>query len=87
MLSVIGKEGICSVLVEGGASLHGSLLREQLYDFANLFYSPVFAGDSGQNLASGLDVKSNKVAPRLLHPKFQELGEDMMVSGKIGYFN
>lgn len=87
VLLVIGKEGICSVLVEGGASLHGSLLREQLYDFANLFYGPVFAGDSGQNLASGLDVKSNKIAPRLLHPKFQELGEDMMVSGKIGYFN
>jgi len=87
VLSAIGKEGISSVLVEGGASLHGSLLREQLYDFAYLFYGPVFAGDSGQNLASGLDVKSNKVAPRLLHPKLQELGEDMLVSGKIGYFN
>lgn len=87
VLTVIGKEGICSVLVEGGASLHGSLLREQLYDFAYLFYGPVFAGDSGQNLASGLDVMSRKAAPKLLHPKFQELGEDMLVSGKIGYFN
>jgi diaminohydroxyphosphoribosylaminopyrimidine deaminase/5-amino-6-(5-phosphoribosylamino)uracil reductase len=87
VLAAIGNEGICSVLVEGGASLHGSLLREQLYDFAYLFYGSVFAGDSGQNLASGLDVKSNKVAPRLLHPKFQEIGGDMLVSGKIGYFN
>lgn len=87
VLSVIGKEGICSILVEGGASLHGSLLREELYDFAYLFYGPVFAGDSGQNLASGLDVKSQKVAPKVLQPKFQKLGEDMLVSGKIGYFN
>lgn len=87
VLSVIGKEGICSVLVEGGASLHGSLLREQLYDYAYLFYGPVFAGDSGQNLASGLDVKSRKVAPKVLQPKLQKLGEDMLVAGKIGYFS
>lgn len=85
VLARIGEEGICSVLVEGGASIHGSLLREQLYDFAYLFYGPVFAGDSGQSLVSGIDVKSNKVAPRLLEPNFQQLGDDMLVCGKIGY--
>ena len=86
VLSVIGKEGLCSVLVEGGAALHGSLLREELYDFAYLFYGPVFAGDSGQNLASGLDVPSKKVAPKMLQPKLQKLGEDILVYGRIGYF-
>jgi diaminohydroxyphosphoribosylaminopyrimidine deaminase/5-amino-6-(5-phosphoribosylamino)uracil reductase len=86
VLSVIGKEGLCSVLVEGGSALHGSFLREELYDFAYLFYGPVFAGDSGQNLASGFDVQSKKVAPKMLQPKLQKLGEDILVSGKIGYF-
>ena len=86
VLSKIGEEGICSVLVEGGASLHGSLLREELYDYAYLFYGTVFAGDSGQSLAQGVDVQSNKVAPRVLDPKFQQLGDDMLVCGKIGYF-
>ncbi len=85
VLAKIGEEGICSVLVEGGASIHGSLLREQLYDFTYLFYGPVFAGDSGQSLVSGLDVQSSKVAPRLLEPTFQQLGDDMLVCGKIGY--
>lgn len=86
VLSRIGEEGICSVLVEGGASLHGSLLREQLYDYAYLFYGTVFAGDSGQSLAQGFDVQSNNVAPRVLDPNFQQLGDDMLVCGKIGYF-
>ncbi len=86
VLSRIAEEGIYSVLVEGGASVHGSLLREQLYDFAYLFYGPVFAGDSGQSLVGGFDVKSSKVAPRVLEPKFQQLGDDMLVCGKIGYF-
>lgn len=85
VLTRIGGEGISSVLVEGGASLHGSLLREQLYDFAYLFYGPVFAGDSGQSLLSGMDVVSGDVAPRIALPKYQKLGEDMLVSGKLHY--
>lgn len=87
VLTRIGEEGICSVLVEGGASLHGSLLRDQLYDYAYLFYGTVFAGDSGQSLVGGLDVKSGEVAPRVLEPRFQQLGDDMLVCGKIGYLN
>lgn len=85
VLARIGGEGISSVLVEGGAALHGSLLREQLYDFAYLFYGPVFAGDSGQGLVSGMDVASSDVAPRIALPKYQKLGEDMLVSGQIHY--
>lgn len=85
VLSQIGAEGICSVLVEGGATLHGSLLREQLYDFAYLFYGPVFAGGSGQNLTGGLDVSSRDVAPRVDRPQSQKLGDDMLISGKIIY--
>ncbi|MFT5698803.1 MAG: diaminohydroxyphosphoribosylaminopyrimidine deaminase [Desulforhopalus sp.] len=85
VLSVIAEQGICSVLVEGGATLHGSLLKEQYYDFAYLFHAPVFAGDSGQSLVSGVDVASSGAAPRIATPKYQKLGDDMLVSGKICY--
>ena len=87
VLSRIGGEGLSSVLVEGGAALHGSMLRQQLYDFAYLFYGPVFAGDSGQTLVSGMDVPSSNVAPRIALPRYQKLGEDMLVSGKIHYLD
>lgn len=82
----LGEEGICSVLVEGGAAIHAALIREQLYDFAYLFYGPVFAGASGQSLTGTLDVQSAQVAPRVLEPEFEILGNDMLVSGEIGYF-
>lgn len=85
VLARVGGEKICSVLVEGGAALHGALLKKRLYDFAYLFYGPVFAGDSGQGLVSGMEVLSSDVAPRIALPKYQKLGEDMMVYGKIDY--
>jgi diaminohydroxyphosphoribosylaminopyrimidine deaminase/5-amino-6-(5-phosphoribosylamino)uracil reductase len=47
VFKVLGKAGICSVLVEGGAKLHGALLAEKLFDYAYLFLAPVFAGEDG----------------------------------------
>lgn len=85
VLRTIAGEGICSVLVEGGSVLHGSLLREEYYDFAYLFLGPVFAGDSGQGLAGGVNVASGTVAPRIACPRYEQLGEDMLVKGKIIY--
>ena len=85
VISRIGAEGICSILVEGGATLHGAMLREELYDFAYLFNGPIFAGDSGQSLVSGVNVTSSAVAPRISLPKYQKLGEDMLVYGKVMY--
>lgn len=81
----IGQQGILSVLVEGGSRLHGSLLRRQLYDYAHLFYAPVFAGDCGQPLAHGLSVSGAVSAPRLFQPIYKQLGEDMLVEGLVLY--
>ena len=81
----LGQEGILSVLVEGGGMLHGSFLREELYDFAYLFYGPRFAGDSGQALVRGFKVTSRNRAPSIFSPQYRTLGEDMLVSGKLLY--
>lgn len=85
VLQRLGQEGILSVLVEGGGTLHGSFLREQLYDFAYLFYAPRFAGDSGQSLVRRLNVLSRDTAPSIYSPQYKALGEDMMVSGRLLY--
>ncbi len=81
----LGKEDVCSVLVEGGSALHGSLLREQLYDYAHLFYAPIFAGDAGVSLVSGVSVKGKEGAPRLISPQWKQLGEDLQLSGRLAY--
>ena len=85
LLKALGKENICSVLVEGGASLHGAFLREKLFDYAHLFYAPIFAGDQGVSLVEGLPVHDRDTAPRLVKIKHKRLGDDMLISGQVSY--
>jgi len=85
MMLKLAETGICSVLVEGGAQLHGALLKNRMYDYAHLFYAPLFAGDSGIPLTSGVNVENRESAPRIDSPVFTQLGEDMMISGKVVY--
>jgi len=85
ILKVLGREGLCSVMVEGGAKLHGAMMNEKLFDYAHLFHAPCFAGDKGVSLAEGLFVQDQKNAPKLISVRYKRLGDDMMVSGKMSY--
>jgi diaminohydroxyphosphoribosylaminopyrimidine deaminase / 5-amino-6-(5-phosphoribosylamino)uracil reductase len=85
LLSMLGKENICSVLVEGGARLHAAFLQEKLFDYANLFYAPLFAGDGGIPLIEGFQVQDRSAAPRLVQVKYKKLGDDILISGHLSY--
>jgi len=85
VLKILGKAGVCSVLVEGGARLHGSFLKERLFDSACLFFAPLFAGDSGISLVAGYDIEEQNSAPRLTDVSYKRLGEDMMIKGIFQY--
>src|SRR3712207_8286955 len=45
LLSRIAQEGLNHVLVEGGAEMYGSFLRERLADELALFLAPKLIGD------------------------------------------
>jgi diaminohydroxyphosphoribosylaminopyrimidine deaminase/5-amino-6-(5-phosphoribosylamino)uracil reductase len=81
----IGENGVTSVLVEGGATLHGAILRERLYDYANLFLAPVFAGEGGVSLLSGYFATSRQDAVSLQAPAYTKAGADVMISGCLHY--
>lgn len=83
----LAKNDVCSVLVEGGSTLHGSLLRQGLYDFAHLFYAPLFAGDDGVPLISGMGVAGRTHAPKLASPTIKKYGDDVMISGRFESIN
>lgn len=85
MVEELGRRDINSVLVEGGAQVHGALLRAQLYDYAYLFHAPVFAGDAGVPLAMGLDIEGRDSAMRITSPQYLQLGNDMLVKGFVQY--
>ncbi len=82
---VLGREGICSVLVEGGARLHGAFLQEKLFDSANLFIAPVFAGENGVALTEGYSTENQDMAVRLHNLSFKRYGSDIMIAGDVVY--
>jgi diaminohydroxyphosphoribosylaminopyrimidine deaminase / 5-amino-6-(5-phosphoribosylamino)uracil reductase len=81
----LGQEGVCSLLVEGGARIHGAFLNERLADFAHLLYAPIFAGDGGVALVESFAARNRHSAPKLTGVRLRKLGEDMLVSGKLIY--
>jgi len=81
----LGEQGVCSVLVEGGARLHGAFLKQQLFDYAYLFLAPIFAGDAGVSLVEGYSIIDRITAPSLTEIHYKRLAEDIMISGKLAY--
>lgn len=81
----LGKMGVCSLLVEGGAGIHGSFLRKSLVDRVMLFVAPLFGGSSGTPLLSGFSVSDNTSAPTLHNVHYKKCGEDLLVQGD--FFN
>ena len=85
VVSRLGKEGVSSLLVEGGAKIHGAFLREGLVDQAYLLYAPIFAGDQGVSLVEAFSVNGREHAPSLVDYHLKRLGEDVLISGRLRY--
>ncbi len=83
VLAILGKKMITSVIVEGGAELHGAMLSEGLVDHVNLFYAPLFAGDKGVSIIEGVSVDNRENAICLKNVHYQRLGNDFMVEGDV----
>lgn len=77
----LGEKQITSLLVEGGARIHGAMLREQLADEVYLFAAPFFIGDHGTPLLSGFSLPSATGQSRLQDVETSMLGEDLLIHG------
>lgn len=85
VLRILGEKGVLSLLVEGGAKIHGSFLRERLVDHVNLFQAPIFAGDKGTSVVKGIDAHAQQDAVRLVNVTYRRFGDDVMVEGDVEY--
>jgi len=83
VLADLGKMGICSLLVEGGATVHGSFLRKGLVDRVFLFMAPLFAGSRGTPLVSGLPIADRSEALTLRNVHYRRCGNDILVQGDL----
>jgi diaminohydroxyphosphoribosylaminopyrimidine deaminase / 5-amino-6-(5-phosphoribosylamino)uracil reductase len=86
MLKILaGAGGVSSLLVEGGATIHGAFLRQKLVDQVNLFIAPIFAGNAGTPVVEGVNSHNGEDAIRLHTLHYSRLGQDMMVEGEVMY--
>lgn len=76
-LKRLGKEGITRLLVEGGARLAASLLREGLTDEMEWHRAPLLVGGDGYAALAPLEVGALSDALRPRRTAWFPLGEDM----------
>ena len=80
----LAKNGIASVLIEGGAHVIGSALREKLVDKMYVYIAPKILGDL-QALSSVVGLKPLTIgqAVRLHDIKVKDIGGDILVIGYV----
>jgi diaminohydroxyphosphoribosylaminopyrimidine deaminase/5-amino-6-(5-phosphoribosylamino)uracil reductase len=77
VLAVLGKRGVQSLLVEGGAKIFSSFLREGLWDRLSIFIAPMILGD-GVNAVSGLGFAAMEEAMRFKNGAFRRIGSQIL---------
>lgn len=83
LFEALGRRGIHSILIEGGAAIHGACLEARLADYVYVYLAPKFIG--GQTAAGpiggrGMDRMADAVA--LTDVKTTSLGADWLVEGR-----
>lgn len=78
VLTILGVEGVNSVLVEGGGELIGSLMLAGLVDCLHWFRSGTVLGGDARPAVAGLGIDRLADAPGYKRHAFEQLGEDLL---------
>ena len=81
LMGTLGDKGITSVLIEGGAHVAASAIRDDVVDKALFFYAPTILGGEGIPMFAGRgpDLMSESVP--LSDVEVSRVGRDILVSG------
>ncbi len=82
LLRRLAARGLTSVLVEGGAQIHGAFLRAGLWDELSLFVAPKLAGEGALSWAGFAGARSMKSALKLRLGPARRVGADLLVSAR-----
>jgi diaminohydroxyphosphoribosylaminopyrimidine deaminase/5-amino-6-(5-phosphoribosylamino)uracil reductase len=71
--------GIHSLLVEGGAKVHGALWDEGLVDYVQLYVTPQWLGTDGVPLLAGRTFSTASLVER----RVEQIGPDVLIEGYV----
>jgi diaminohydroxyphosphoribosylaminopyrimidine deaminase/5-amino-6-(5-phosphoribosylamino)uracil reductase len=84
LMKKLGERGIVSVLLEGGAQLNASALRERLVDRLLFFYAPKIAGGAkAPGVIGGEGVRRMRDAAPVELVRIRRIGPDLLVEAKV----
>lgn len=81
-LRELGRRGVVSVLIEGGARVLGEAFDRELVDEVCFYMAPMISGGPTPTVG-GLGVKDNASAWRLTDQRFERIGSDVRLTGRI----
>jgi diaminohydroxyphosphoribosylaminopyrimidine deaminase/5-amino-6-(5-phosphoribosylamino)uracil reductase len=86
LMKLLGGRGIASVLIEGGAGVHGSAFSAQIVDKVAWFIAPkIIGGQDAPGPVGGMGAENLSEAAGLERVKVQLLGPDILVEGYLKY--
>lgn len=84
LLEALGKRGILSVMIEGGAEINASALREGVVDKVLVFLAPILiGGKSTPTAVGGEGIETLSQALRLRDMRIERFDGDILVEGYI----
>ena len=80
----LGKEGIDSILIEGGGTLNFSALEEKIVDKVIFYIAPkILGGENSKSCIAGLGFSELNDAVNLKDISYRKISEDLVVEGYI----
>ena len=83
LMKKLASKGFCSLLVEGGSELFGSLLKQNYVDRVVACVAPVVIGDKGKSFINGFNANNLAKAPRLSNVAFHTFDGDVIIEGSM----
>src|SRR5262249_47259383 len=82
LVEELGRRDLTNVLVEGGGRVLGSFLDAEQVDAVEVFVAPLLeGGDHPRTAARGRALMRQAMRP--LHPGVSQLGEDVLIRGRL----
>jgi diaminohydroxyphosphoribosylaminopyrimidine deaminase / 5-amino-6-(5-phosphoribosylamino)uracil reductase len=86
LMDTLGKRSMTSVLLEGGATLMGAMIRERLVDKFCIFKaSKILGGSDGRPMALGQGPSRMDQSIPLKDVRVRRFGEDLLITGYPEY--
>lgn len=86
LMEQLGKEGIDSILLEGGAGIHESSLQCRIVNKVQVYIAPkLFGGREAASPVGGQGVDEPDQAWRLADPVITKLGPDLLLESEVIY--